>query len=115
MTNAGQNTTLAGARAFLFYSWTLLLSVPLFVVMLVQAPFTLLFDKVRWASAGRLPILRKPLIAGHECSLAVKVLHPCLTRSLCRKMLPIELLIVSDELWVMRQQHISVHRHRRFT
>ena len=47
VTAAGQNTALAGFRAFLFYSWTLLLSVPLFVIMLVQAPFTLLFDKVR--------------------------------------------------------------------
>jgi len=45
--SAGQNTALAGFRAFLFYSWTLLLSVPLFLIMLVQAPFTLLFDKVR--------------------------------------------------------------------
>ena len=48
--SAGQSTALAGFRAFLFYTWTLLLSVPLFVVMLVQAPFTLLFDKVRWAA-----------------------------------------------------------------
>ena len=45
---AGQSTALAGVRAFLFYSWTLLLSLPLFAVMLVQAPFTLLLDKVRW-------------------------------------------------------------------
>jgi hypothetical protein len=51
---AGQSAALAGVRAFLFYSWTLLLSVPLFAVMLFQAPFTLLIDKVRCGS-GEIP------------------------------------------------------------
>ena len=36
----------------MFYSWTLLLSVPLFLIMLLQAPYTLLFDKVRCAYIG---------------------------------------------------------------
>lgn len=38
---------LAKIKGFLFYSFTLLLSVPLFVTMLVMTPFVLLLDKYR--------------------------------------------------------------------
>ena len=69
---AGQSTALAGFRAFLFYSWTLLLSVPLFVIMLVQAPFTLLFDKVRWAIGIVRRVWRRA--CGSSYSISVPVL-----------------------------------------
>ncbi|KAL3138602.1 hypothetical protein ABBQ32_006368 [Trebouxia sp. C0010 RCD-2024] len=56
---------LARIKGFLFYSFTLLLSVPLFVSMLVMTPFVLLFDKYRrsaqhfvnnvWAKASTTP------------------------------------------------------------
>ena len=39
---------LAKIKGFLFYSFTLLLSVPLFVSMLVMTPFVMLFDKYRY-------------------------------------------------------------------
>ena len=39
---------LAKVKGFLFYSFTLLLSVPLFISMLVMTPFVLLFDKYRY-------------------------------------------------------------------
>lgn len=39
---------LAKIKGFLFYSFTLLLSVPLFVSMLVMTPFVLLLDKYRY-------------------------------------------------------------------
>ena len=39
---------LAKIKGFIFYSFTLLLSVPLFISMLVMTPFVLLFDKYRY-------------------------------------------------------------------
>ena len=38
---------LASIKGFLFYTFTLILSVPLFISMLVMTPFVLLFDKYR--------------------------------------------------------------------
>ena len=40
---------MAKLRGFCFYLWTLALSIPLFIVMLVMAPFVMLRDKVRHA------------------------------------------------------------------
>ena len=54
----GQSSLLATIRAVMFYSWTLLLSVPLFAIMLVQAPFALAFDKVRCAPPSTQPPAR---------------------------------------------------------
>jgi len=42
---------LAKIKGFLFYTFTLILSVPLFVSMLVMTPFVLLFDKYRYQQA----------------------------------------------------------------
>lgn len=47
--SAGKSSLAAGIRGFCFYLWTLTLSLPLFVTMLVMAPFVMLFDKVRQA------------------------------------------------------------------
>lgn len=47
--HAGGGDTAAKIRGLCFYLWTLALSVPLFVVMLVMAPFVMLRDRVRWA------------------------------------------------------------------
>lgn len=49
MPSAGKSSFAAGIRGFCFYLWTLTLSLPLFVTMLVMAPFVMLFDKVRQA------------------------------------------------------------------
>ena len=38
---------LAGIKGFLFYTFTLLLSVPLFISMLVMTPFVQVLDKYR--------------------------------------------------------------------
>lgn len=56
---------LAKIKGFLFYTFTLMLSIPLFVSMLVMTPFVLLFDKYRrtaqhfvnniWAKASTTP------------------------------------------------------------
>ena len=46
---AGGGDTASKLRGFCFYLWTLALSIPLFVVMLVMAPFVMLRDKVRYA------------------------------------------------------------------
>lgn len=43
---------MAKIRGFLFYLWTFTLALPLFVTMLAQAPFVLLFDKHRWVNAS---------------------------------------------------------------
>mmetsp|Transcript_14175 Transcript_14175/g.42773 ORF Transcript_14175/g.42773 Transcript_14175/m.42773 type:complete len:341 (-) Transcript_14175:1423-2445(-) len=61
----GKSSFAAGIRGFCFYLWTLTLSLPLFVTMLVMAPFVMLFDKVRrlwqhkvnnvWARASTTP------------------------------------------------------------
>lgn len=40
---------LANVRALCFALWTFTLAVPLFIIMMVQAPFVLLTDKFRWA------------------------------------------------------------------
>ena len=46
---------MAGIRGLLFYLWTIALSIPLFVTMLVMTPFVMLFDKVRCAAASNQP------------------------------------------------------------
>ncbi len=38
---------LAQLKGLMFYLWTLILAVPLFVTMLIMSPFVLLFDKHR--------------------------------------------------------------------
>lgn len=60
-----KSDTAAKLRGFGFYLWTILLAIPLFVTMLVMAPFVLLFDKARrlwqhkvnnlWACASTSP------------------------------------------------------------
>lgn len=47
--HAGGGDTASNIRGLCFYLWTLALSIPLFVVMLVMAPFVMLRDKVRYA------------------------------------------------------------------
>ena len=49
MSHAGGGDTASKIRGLCFYLWTLALSIPLFVVMLVMAPFVMLRDKVRYA------------------------------------------------------------------
>lgn len=44
---AGGSGFAAGVRGLCFYLWTLALSLPLFVTMLVMAPIVMLRDKVR--------------------------------------------------------------------
>lgn len=45
---------LANVKGFLFYLWTFTLALPLFVIMLIQAPFVLLADKFRSAPEQKL-------------------------------------------------------------
>ena len=41
------NVLLAKIRAIMFFAWSFLLSLPLFVTMMVMAPLVLAFDKYR--------------------------------------------------------------------
>jgi hypothetical protein len=45
--HAGKSSTAAKLRGLGFYLWTILLAVPLFVTMLLMAPFVFLFDRFR--------------------------------------------------------------------
>jgi hypothetical protein len=42
------NVLLAKVRAILFFAWSFTLALPLFVTMMLLAPFVIIFDKYRW-------------------------------------------------------------------
>ncbi|KAG2423964.1 hypothetical protein HXX76_014903 [Chlamydomonas incerta] len=66
------NVLLAKIRGIMFFAWSFLLSLPLFVTMMVIAPFVLAFDKYRrlaqhfvnnlWACASTAPFYRVTII-----------------------------------------------------
>lgn len=43
--------TVANLKGFFFYLWTFTLALPLFAIMLIQAPFVMLIDKFRCLSS----------------------------------------------------------------
>lgn len=71
--NADQATkVLASVKAFLFYLSTFTLALPLFVTMLLLAPFVALFDKHRCISGSNTNSLHfaRPLLFDSACAMA---------------------------------------------